>query len=187
MLLLRHMRTVTAARKQSTALFDDPDSQYFAQQDIVRALNAKLTANPDAALPEGFKRVPTTDVSFSYALSRALPVPESHRICYELVHDMLRGIGLHLIEPIASRSTLWKARPNAFGYLAAKLAGQHRDLSEVQLQKSQAQKSPLKPTVAPAKRKVIEIEPKREFTIGLKIGVSQYGYRDRALAEQVHD
>jgi hypothetical protein len=61
-ILINHFRTITAARKQSTALFDDPDTQYFQQSDVIKEFNKQLLANPNVELPDGFKKVNIPEV-----------------------------------------------------------------------------------------------------------------------------
>lgn len=39
--------------------------------------------------------------------------------------------------------------------------------------------------VAVSKKKVLEIEPKRELSLNMKMAIAEYNFRDRPIAEQV--
>lgn len=39
--------------------------------------------------------------------------------------------------------------------------------------------------VVVSKKKVLEIEPKREFSLNMKMAIAEYNFRDRPIAEQV--
>ncbi len=38
-------------------LFDDPDSAYFNESEVIREFNKKLEQEPNYILPEGYKKV----------------------------------------------------------------------------------------------------------------------------------
>ena len=75
--LLNHFRLIIASRKQSLALFDDPDTQYFSQTEIIKEFNERLKADPEYILPEGFKKVQLIDLEFKYELMPILRLQES--------------------------------------------------------------------------------------------------------------
>lgn len=71
------MRQVTAAKGDNTQLFDDPDSQYFQETEVIKEYNAKLQADPKYPLPEGYKAVTEPKISFKYDLLAKLNLSEA--------------------------------------------------------------------------------------------------------------
>lgn len=102
-------------------MFDDPDSQYFQQSDVIREFNKQLQVNPQMELPDGFKKVNIPEITFDYQLLKKLKIKKSERIAYEIVNHLIEQLGSHLIEPITQKKNVYKARPNTFGFIQAKI------------------------------------------------------------------
>jgi hypothetical protein len=86
---ITHCRGVTQNKGQSTALYDDPDSQYFSQSEVIREYNERLKTNPEYILPEGFKKIALPDLQFQFRVSAKLGIPEAHAVGYEIMSAIL--------------------------------------------------------------------------------------------------
>ena len=60
----KYLRTVTEERGENTVLFDDPDSAYFNESEVIREFNKKLEQDPGYILPEGYKKVTDRVMTF---------------------------------------------------------------------------------------------------------------------------
>ncbi|KAM3135414.1 hypothetical protein pb186bvf_012433 [Paramecium bursaria] len=168
---ISYLRQITASKKMSTALFDDPDSQYFKESDIIREFNKKLLEDPEFQLPDAYKKVGIPQLSFVYQLK---VIPDEQAICYEIISDLIQNtFGMHIIEPVTEQVVVYKARPDAFGYIQSKLQND-----------SQEKDKKVKDVIQPRK-KVLEIEPKRELTLNMKLEISKFNFRERPIAEAV--
>lgn len=54
--LFEHLREITKKKGQSTALFDEQESQYFGESDLIKEFNKKLEKNPEYPLPQVSRR-----------------------------------------------------------------------------------------------------------------------------------
>lgn len=48
----------------SLALFDDPDSTYVGEKEIIKNLNEKLEKDPNYILPEAYKKIYEKELKF---------------------------------------------------------------------------------------------------------------------------
>ena len=78
------------------------------------SLNQLLAKDPDAEIPEYFSKIKKEELVLEYKLSERLDLDESHRVCYEIMHDLLKeSIKISLIEPIAKIQKVTKVRQKA--------------------------------------------------------------------------
>lgn len=83
----KYLRTVTEERGENTVLFDDPDSAYFNESEVIREFNKKLEQDPSYILPEGYKKVTDRSMTFEPKVSKKAcqGVAEKYADCLEVL------------------------------------------------------------------------------------------------------
>ena len=78
-------------------MFDESDPGY-GDRDIIRLLNSKLDQNPETAMPEGYQKYKSPELTTEYTCTVS---DSSHQISIEILDDLLfRTFNIHLILPI---------------------------------------------------------------------------------------
>ncbi|CAD8090140.1 unnamed protein product [Paramecium sonneborni] len=175
---ITHLRNVTASKGQSTGLFDDPESQYFMENDIIKEFNQQLLIDPNYELPQGYKKVTTFEIQIFYEI----PLLEDNvKIPYQILNDLLKdALGINIIEPISKKVIVFKAKPDAFGYIQSKLQQEPTDDQfKIKPKKTKEVNTSLQ------KKKVLEIEPKREWSLNMKLAIAKCNIKDKFIAESV--
>lgn len=83
--LIQHFEKATRSRGQSTLLYEDPDATTIGDQEVLKEMNRRVKDNPDILLPEGYYKVYEKDQVYSYLVPDFVDIPESSRICIEVL------------------------------------------------------------------------------------------------------
>lgn len=86
--MFRLMREKCEKTGMNTQLFDDPDTAYFGEGEVIRELNRKLTENPNHILPEGYKKIIEKKVDFEYKLMLEA-ISLTYKDVYEIIDEVL--------------------------------------------------------------------------------------------------
>lgn len=93
------LRSASADKGLPLRLFDEPDPG-AGDRDLCRKLNQTLQTNPNADLPEGYRKVTEYNLHVNYAIPRTVRIPRSHKIALTVLDDILsEQLGVHILEP----------------------------------------------------------------------------------------
>ena len=93
------LRSASADKGLPLRLFDEADPG-AGDRDLCRKLNQALQSNPNADLPEGYRKVTDYDLQVNYAIPRTVRLPKSYRVALSLLDDILsEQLGVHILEP----------------------------------------------------------------------------------------
>jgi hypothetical protein len=94
--LFEVMRAAFEARGESTAVFDEADSE------IIRSLNQKLQEDPETELPSNYLRFEEAKLEVSYIMPEC-GLSEAHLIALSVLEEVCsQSLGVHLLRPIVS-------------------------------------------------------------------------------------
>lgn len=62
--LFHYIKMVFAERGEKTAIFDEPESAYFNESEVVKEFAKRLEEDPNYILPEGYKKVTEKTIKF---------------------------------------------------------------------------------------------------------------------------
>ena len=112
MALLKLFEKSALQRGESIKLFENPDHTIIADDGIIKELNKMLKKNPDAPMPDGFKKVKIKEYKNVYKVPDYMPLPEKNKIALEIIDDLLnQQFGFHIFEPISKPVYTYKAKP----------------------------------------------------------------------------
>jgi hypothetical protein len=107
-------------RGLSTKMYDEPDPG-VGDRDIVLKLNSLLEADPEASIPEGYRRVTEKELYVEHTVPSALKLKESQTVAITLMDELLnRLFGVHILEPTVGFNSVSRVK----GTLARR--GQHQ-------------------------------------------------------------
>lgn len=110
MMLFRLFREHWQHSGRTLALFDAPYLLRGDREKLVR-LNEQLMRNKDMELPEGYSRTTRTEVEMRFDLPVESGLKENFRIAMEVLDEVLvRGVGMHLLEPRVVTHTVVRVR-----------------------------------------------------------------------------
>ena len=183
--LFLFLRNVSDAKGESTVLFDEPDTAYFNETEVIREFNRKLEEDPGFILPEGYKKIIDRSMQFEPTISPSLRsgsyLPESYINCYQIVNDIIvSAFGVNSIEPVSIKTTKAKAKPCVFVNIQSKI---NHPTEEAKAEKPQrfrglSSQEGKKPSPLP-------LLEKKTLSFGMKLGLSYVPYKDKMLGEQV--
>ncbi|EGR31584.1 hypothetical protein IMG5_106360 [Ichthyophthirius multifiliis] len=205
--LFDHMRFVTKNKNKNTALFDDPDNQYFGESEVIKEYNKKLQQNPDYPLPKGYKKIKEKQLKFDYNIDKQgnIPIKESFKYAYIFLNELLNEkLGFHLIEPKSIIKEVVKAQPiiqqiieveahylDHFKYPETCGKKQIKSINQSMQIDNQGPKDSTKslPSTLYGQKKysdkrVLEIDSLHNLNLTMKLVISQYSYKDKYTAEQ---
>ncbi|CAD8181583.1 unnamed protein product [Paramecium octaurelia] len=190
-MMIQRMKQVTAAKGQTTQLYDDPDNMFFDQKDVIKEFNKKLAEDPKYVLPEGYKTQKEEIIKFNYAFE----IPDSNTIAYSVLDDIVFKVcNCHLIEPITTKEFQLVCRPNMLGYVESKVKqnlekDHYMEQKNKSMRKSASVSQSLSNVPTQPKRN-LEIEPFRQYGLGIKLELAKIPFnqpKQRLLVEQVAD
>lgn len=171
-LFIRGVRDAMAARKESTVLFDSPDTAYFKESDLIEEFNRRLEQDAEFALPEGYRKVFEKEVRMDFALGA--PIDESYTHSIEILDELIQQVlQVRIIEPRISKRTVVKAKPSGMAKNASKLM----EKSTVKAEK--------KPYSVEKKRRIIDAHENVNLTLGMKLGISYLGPKQKQLGLEI--
>ena len=110
--LVTHLAKVAKQNKFATFLYEDPEASALGDSEMLRELNRQVEKDPDAPVPEGYKKVREKQIAYKYALPPLLEVPAAKRVALELLEELVFGaLDIHILEPLAEQSEQLKVRP----------------------------------------------------------------------------
>lgn len=94
------------ARGESTAVFDDAESQ------LAKTLNEKLAENPEFELPQNYQRCEEVKLDVTYSLP-PLELDESQVAALEVIDEVfMRALGIHWLRPVVVEYPSYYAKKN---------------------------------------------------------------------------
>jgi hypothetical protein len=97
--LLAVMRNSAAAKGEKTDYYDLPDPG-AGDVRVIKRLNEALAEDPNADMPEGYKKVADKEIEIVYEVPEVLPISENQRMVLELLDEvMAKRLGFHMLEP----------------------------------------------------------------------------------------
>ena len=112
MALLKLFEKSALQRRESIKLFENPDHTIIADDRIIKELNKILKKNPDAPMPDGFKKIKIKEYKNIYKIPDYMPIPEKNKIALEILDDLLnQQFGFHIFEPFSRPVYTYKAKP----------------------------------------------------------------------------
>jgi hypothetical protein len=104
------LRAGDQARGKDLHVWDIPDPGY-GDRNKVKRLNEILVQDPEAPMPEGYKKVLERDLNLEFKIPQELDVSESRRIVIELLDGILfNRFQFHFLEPLVNYPTFFRAK-----------------------------------------------------------------------------
>jgi hypothetical protein len=113
--LIKVFEDATRSRGNSTVLYDDPDATSAADSQLIKALNEKLSKDPNYPVPEGYvkqlEKMPVIDYRIPADIASHLKPSKVAAI--EVLDSILADkFGFHLLEPIMRFEERMKVKPS---------------------------------------------------------------------------
>lgn len=92
-------RSASSERGVSIKFYDEPDPG-AGDKDIVKKLNQVLIKDPNAPLPEGYRKVIDKELEVRYAIPPTVALTEASKTSLGVLDDLLNSLfGVHILEP----------------------------------------------------------------------------------------
>lgn len=109
-LLLDHMQGSIKAKGISTEIFDEPDPG-TGDKDVVKSLNKLLAKDPNAPLPDGYKRILDKEIQIIFCVPDCLDLEPSYKSSIEILDSLLFSkFGIRILEPQVQYANLYRAK-----------------------------------------------------------------------------
>ena len=96
--LVEHFRKFAQLHSFNTYHYDNLDPG-GGERAIIAKLNEELKNDPEAPLPEGYKKVEEKDIEVVYAVPKGLNMSQKQIDCLEILDDILSTKLFHILEP----------------------------------------------------------------------------------------
>ena len=106
---MEHFRQFARLHTFNTYHYDNLDPG-GGDKNVIAQLNEELKSDPEAPMPEGYRRVQEKDIEVIYTVPPGLNIPKKIQDCIEILDDILSTKLFHFLEPQIRWITYYRAK-----------------------------------------------------------------------------